>query len=149
MCATETGIWKSSEVLTMLALANEASTSSQKPFGNKQFGKQHLWWRWFQKWHSWWQLEYFKWFNCFSFTNFDNYEDPHACYHRNPCSSLVLALYKWWIVPGRALIHVFNNPYATEGYLLWAIYLRNWNSLHPISINKSKFCHFRWPYLYL
>ena len=24
-----------------------------------------------------------------------------------------------------------------------AIYLRNWNSLHPISTNKSKFCHFR------
>ena len=21
--------------------------------------------------------------------------------------------------PGRALIHVFNNPYATEGYLSW------------------------------
>ena len=24
-----------------------------------------------------------------------------------------------------------------------AIYLRIWNSLHPISIDKSKFCHFR------
>ena len=30
-----------------------------------------------------------------------------------------------------------------------AIHLRNWNSLHPMSTNKYKFCHFRLPYLYL
>ena len=45
--------------------------------------------------------------------------------------------------PGRALIHVFNNPSAMEGYLSGGIYLKNWNSLHPISTYKSKFCHFR------
>ena len=30
-----------------------------------------------------------------------------------------------------------------KGIYHGAIYLRNWNSLHPISTNKSKFCHFR------
>ena len=45
--------------------------------------------------------------------------------------------------PSRALIHVFNNPSAREGYLLWANYLRNWNSLHPISTEKSKYCQFK------
>ena len=33
------------------------------------------------------------------------------------------ALVNWWckstMSPGRALIHVFNNPSATEGYLSW------------------------------
>jgi hypothetical protein len=53
----------------------------------------------------------------------------------------------WLFVSGRALIHVCNNPSVTEGYLSWTIYLRNWNSLHPISTDK--YSHFRWPYLYL
>ena len=35
-----------------------------------------------------------------------------------------------------------------KGICHGAIYLRNWNSLHPISTNKYKFCHFRLPYLY-
>ena len=30
-----------------------------------------------------------------------------------------------------------------KGIYHGAIYLRNWNSLHPISTYKSKFCHFR------
>ena len=45
--------------------------------------------------------------------------------------------------PDRALIHVFNNPSTMEGLLSWGYYLRNWNSLHPISTDKSQFCHFR------
>ena len=53
--------------------------------------------------------------------------------------------------PGRALIHVFNNPFATEGYLSWGYRSNqeNWTSLHPINTYKSKFCIFRWSYLYL
>ena len=30
-----------------------------------------------------------------------------------------------------------------KGIYHGAIYLRNWNSVHPISTDKSKFCHFR------
>jgi hypothetical protein len=30
-----------------------------------------------------------------------------------------------------------------KGIYHGAIYLRNWSSLHPISTDKSKFCHFR------
>jgi hypothetical protein len=29
-----------------------------------------------------------------------------------------------------------------KGIYYGAIYLRNWNCLHPISTDKSKFCHF-------
>jgi hypothetical protein len=36
-----------------------------------------------------------------------------------------------------------------KGIYHGAIYLKDWNCLHPIIIDKSKFCHFRWPYLYL
>ena len=30
-----------------------------------------------------------------------------------------------------------------KGIYHGALYLRNWNSLHPMSTNKSKFCHYR------
>ena len=58
-------------------------------------------------------------------------------------------LYFWLLIPDRALIRVLNNPSMMEKYLSWAIYLRNWNFLHPIITYKSRFCHFRWPYLFL
>ena len=36
-----------------------------------------------------------------------------------------------------------------KGIYHGAIYLKIWNSLHPISTDKSNFFHFRWPYMYL
>ena len=41
--------------------------------------------------------------------------------------------------PGRALIHVFNNPYATKGYLSWGCLSKKLAFLHLIITYKSKF----------
>ena len=34
-------------------------------------------------------------------------------------------------IPGRALIHVFNNPYATEGYQSWGYLSKNLKFFTP------------------
>ena len=41
---------------------------------------------------------------------------------------------------GHSYMYLITNL-RRKGIYDGAIYLRNWNFLHPISTNKSKFCH--------
>ena len=45
-----------------------------------------------------------------------------------------------WV--GHSYMYLITHM-GRKGIYHGGIYLINWNSLHPISTDKSKFCHFR------
>ena len=50
---------------------------------------------------------------------YTNYKPQNENLRKPPSSTTNVLHSETWIFPGRALIHVFNNPYVMEGYLSW------------------------------